>query len=251
MDDPKRLIHTASPDVQDLLRQGQESFAPPPGARDSVWGGVAEQVAAPPPSTHAPPSVIAKAGVQSKLVLWVGLAAMGGLVAARSLTMTQQPFEAPAPAQVVVQEGPTTLQTTEPRVRENERLMAPVVPAATPSTTLARSSSAHPQNAAALGTASIAPTASSETMQLATPEEEAAVVREARAAIRRGDASGALSILSGYERTYHGGVLIQERDFLRIEALRANHDPRAQAMIERFLRVYPDSPYRSRLVPAP
>lgn len=78
--------------------------------------------------------------------------------------------------------------------------------------------------------------------------EELTLLADARAAIRRGDASGALSILEEARLRFPGGALAQEREALAIEALwhqgqRAAAAQRAAA----FLATHPSSPHAARL----
>ncbi|KYF92646.1 hypothetical protein BE20_11275 [Sorangium cellulosum] len=78
--------------------------------------------------------------------------------------------------------------------------------------------------------------------------EELTLLADARAALRRGDAAGALVIAEQARLRFPGGALAQEREALTIEALwhsgqRAAAAQRASA----FLRAYPSSPHVSRL----
>ncbi len=76
--------------------------------------------------------------------------------------------------------------------------------------------------------------------------EVAAEVRllgEAQAAIRSGDAPGALALLDGYEHRFPKGALGEERDAARIAALCAlGRVAEAREATERFLRAAPLSP---------
>ncbi|WP_437476611.1 hypothetical protein WME75_26695 [Sorangium sp. So ce1014] len=78
--------------------------------------------------------------------------------------------------------------------------------------------------------------------------EELTLLADARAALRRGNAAGALMIAERARLRFPGGALAQEREALTIEALwhsgqRAAAAQRASA----FLRAYPSSPHVSRL----
>jgi hypothetical protein len=81
-----------------------------------------------------------------------------------------------------------------------------------------------------------------------TPESatlrESRLLAEARTAWRRGDARAALTALDALEREFPLGVLVQEREALRIQALAAlGERTRAQALAQRFLEQHPNSPH--------
>jgi len=78
--------------------------------------------------------------------------------------------------------------------------------------------------------------------------EESRRLAEARDALRRGDASGALSLLSDLQRAIPGGILGQEREALAIEALaKSGRSAEAQARARAFLQAYPQSPHAARV----
>ncbi len=78
--------------------------------------------------------------------------------------------------------------------------------------------------------------------------EESRRLAEARDALRRGDASGALSQLTELQRAVPGGILGQEREALAIEALaKSGRSSEAQARARAFLQAYPQSPHAARV----
>ena len=78
--------------------------------------------------------------------------------------------------------------------------------------------------------------------------EESRRLAEARDALRRGDASGALSRLTDLQRAVPGGILGQEREALAIEALaKSGRGAEAQARARAFLQAYPQSPHAARI----
>ena len=78
--------------------------------------------------------------------------------------------------------------------------------------------------------------------------EESRRLTEARDALRRGDASGALAQLAELQRAVPGGILGQEREALAIEALaRSGRSSEAQARARAFLQAYPQSPHAARV----
>jgi outer membrane protein assembly factor BamD (BamD/ComL family) len=71
---------------------------------------------------------------------------------------------------------------------------------------------------------------------------------EARDALRRGDASGALQKIEEARSRFAGGMLGQEREALTIEALyKSGQKGAASARAAAFLRAYPMSPHAARL----
>ncbi|WP_437902429.1 hypothetical protein WME95_27930 [Sorangium sp. So ce327] len=78
--------------------------------------------------------------------------------------------------------------------------------------------------------------------------EELTLLGDARAALRRGDASGALRIAEQARLRFPGGALAQEREALTIEALWQSGDRAAAAQrASAFLLAYPSSPHVPRL----
>src|SRR4029077_21055001 len=74
--------------------------------------------------------------------------------------------------------------------------------------------------------------------------EETTLIKEARQALREGDAPRALRVLETCRRAFPVGVLEQERDRLLIEALvKDGRASEASARAAEFLRKYPDSPH--------
>jgi hypothetical protein len=78
--------------------------------------------------------------------------------------------------------------------------------------------------------------------------EESQLISSARTALRGGDAAGALQLLDRVERRYPRGVLVQEREALRVEALAAlGRTAEARAHADAFVRAYPKSPHLARV----
>jgi hypothetical protein len=78
--------------------------------------------------------------------------------------------------------------------------------------------------------------------------EESRRLAEARDALRRGNASGALSRLDELQRAVPGGILGQEREALAIEALaKSGRSAEAQARARAFLQAHPTSPHATRV----
>lgn len=78
---------------------------------------------------------------------------------------------------------------------------------------------------------------------------ETALLENARAALGRGDAAGALSLLDEHERDFPRGVLVEERLATRVFALCSlGRTAEAQGVAERLLRHSPSSPLRARVL---
>jgi hypothetical protein len=78
--------------------------------------------------------------------------------------------------------------------------------------------------------------------------EEAAVLRQAREALRRDDLAGAFAALEVARTRFPGGALIQEREALTIELLaRSGQMDAARQRADAFLRAHPSSAHATRV----
>jgi len=100
-------------------------------------------------------------------------------------------------------------------------------------------------------TPEISPAASAEAARVERESrlrEESRLLSEARDALRRGDASSALGLLEQIRAKFPGGILVQEREALAIEALaRSGHRDQAASRARAFLDAYPNSPHAARI----
>jgi outer membrane protein assembly factor BamD (BamD/ComL family) len=72
------------------------------------------------------------------------------------------------------------------------------------------------------------------------------MIETARSALVRGDASGALAVLSRHASAFPRGQLSETREALAIQALaRLGRGAEARSRAERFRRDYPSSVYQS------
>jgi outer membrane protein assembly factor BamD (BamD/ComL family) len=77
---------------------------------------------------------------------------------------------------------------------------------------------------------------------------ELGAIDKARSALAGGDASGALSQLDAYSRTYPRGRLALEAEVLRIDALaRSGQRDAARKRAELFVRRHPNSVLKARV----
>jgi len=86
---------------------------------------------------------------------------------------------------------------------------------------------------------------STETASAPSPlDVEIALVRDARAALRGGDAPRALALLDEHTRRFPRGALAEDCDAERIHALCAlGRSPEARTLATRFLTAHPASPH--------
>jgi TolA-binding protein len=126
---------------------------------------------------------------------------------------------------------------------------SPVVAAALPAQKSEPRESAQVQSQSAEPQAQKAPSAEkTDRGQQSAISEENRLLREARAASRAGDQAGALGTLKQLDKRFPGGALVQERELLRVQALRAQGShAEAEQRARRFLKLYPTSPYASHM----
>jgi hypothetical protein len=158
------------------------------------------------------------------------------------------PKPAGVPRRAAQSAGPVAPPTSEPAPAEAPILAAPPERHAPPVAT-----GAEPQapNAAGLGGGNtVAPVPAAPAERETMIREESRVVGEARAALRRGDASGALTQLDQIQARFPGGVLGQEREALTIEALaRSGRRAEASTRASAFLQAHPTSVLAGRMQP--
>jgi hypothetical protein len=230
-----------------VLEEGL-GVAPPSGARDAIWGALATKL----PATAAA-SVAAAHGVTVVSLLkplavglMLGAATATGITGVRLATSS-----APALA-------PAALATAPARPDAPAHPTPPASPTAPEPTVLpTRAPSNEPTQPLPANTAHelVAPLAASPSVASFPSEAPAAVpenpillesrrLASARASWRSGDARTALTELEALERDFPAGVLGQERDALRIQALAAlGQRERARALAQRFLETHRGSPH--------
>ena len=171
-------------------------------------------------------------------------------VSTQNVAPTSQPEIAPAVT------GPTTTATpaidqaaTPPPAIVNP----PVSPAqvATPKSN-AVSARDHVASNDSTSTSSPTTTATPQVTAVAsgptTVDAEAAILRNADAALKRGDAQGALALVDQHARQFPNGILAEERDAERVVVLCAlGRTDEARAAGAAFLRAHPRSPQTSRI----
>jgi len=242
MNDPKAWSNGLSPDRRGVLEAGRR-LAAPEATKQAVWGALAAKL-----------PEVAAAGAAAKGVstlsftklLVIGLAAggaaTGGIAGYQALKT-----DMPDPSRIV---SPRSAPPTQPspasapsRDRQEEVATTPIEAlSALPATrsTVAPRPIEHVQPRT---------TASAPLEELVIPSESATVLESrrfaaARDSLRAGDARTAVRELDALARDFPNGVLGQERDALRIQALAAlGEKDRARELGRSFLDRHPDSPH--------
>jgi len=224
MTDPTRWCDDddASHLERSLLLAGQDDRLPA-SERRALWASIERALPAAPASKGKISSLGAKFAKAALLV-----AALGGIALAAQRATRSSESSRPSPA------------------------ATPVAPPSAPSVVTSVGAGPEPVDAQPSDTAPV-DTAPSDTRpapieprRAAASQllEESAALLEARAALRSGDASRALTLLEQARRKFPRGGLGQEREALTIEALaRTGQSAKARLRAEKFLHAYPQSPY--------
>lgn len=251
--DEKAWSRGLSPEHKNVLAAGRR-IAASADDKHAVWSALSAKLPAAAAAAAATTATTAHGLTLASLVkpLAVGLAlgtgTAAGVVGVRllssdppSVTSASPPKVAPeqrpaAPAARVSPEQGGAVELESPRAKApsgTPRVVTPVAPGP-------------PSAPAPDSTSSVA----SFPAEAAAGAPESATLREtrrladARATWKSGDARAALTALDAIERDFPRGVLVQERDALRIQALAAlGEGARAQALARRFLEQHPQSPH--------
>jgi hypothetical protein len=232
--DPERLLSGvhADPLERELLGSVRH-VGPPEGAQDIAWRGIAAQIAvgaAVGAATGSSAAAAAKAGAGT-MASWAlgakvatvvavsGLALGGGYAAVQ---MAQRP-----PAASVAPRSPVT----------------PLAAPAAPQAVVAEPAAPEPAPAA-----EDAPSRKPELPRQDLLKAESALLTEARAQLRSGNAAGAQASLDKLQQQFPKGMLTQEREVLAIEVLSARGNVEgAKRRAKAFVKAYPKSPHSGRL----
>ncbi len=244
--DPERLLSArsgADPLERELLGSVRH-VGPPEGAKERAWRGIASQLAA-----GAAVGVTAGSGAAAATRAGVGslgspaLAAKaaavlvsGGLVLGGAYWALSSPAEAPAshraagaePAPAVVPQAPV-MSAPEPGA-----LPEPSVEGPTAGEPGRRPSGPKPADSGPKPTDLL--------------RAESALLMEARAELRSGDAAAAAATLERLRAQFPKGVLRQEREVLAIDVLAARGNAQeAKRRAQAFVKQYPGSPHSAKL----
>jgi hypothetical protein len=255
--DSKRWTQDLPAEVRDVLQAGLAHSAPR-GTKQAVWTALATKL---PAATAG-----AAAGSMSMLSILKPLAmglALGTVTAAGVMEIRSKTAPPPRPSgngsAMRVSAAPPGASPGElsPPSLKASATVDPIAPSQ-PSKSAPRSEVAEPSAPSPAGQPPIAQTApgSGGSSIAAFPDEAIAAPREdvtvlesrrlnqARAALRVGAAQRALAQLDAMSLDFPSGVLVQERDALRIEALLGlGQRQRASELARAFLEQYPQSPH--------
>jgi hypothetical protein len=253
---------------RDVLRSGL-NVEPPPGQKDAVWAAIiggfppgggsgagsggAKATAAKGIGGAAKALSLASGGVIKGVLLATAGAALlvGGYAIVSAKVAPKHPIAMTAPSDA----RPTadsSLAGNDPDFLPLKAPQREAIAESEPSTT---DEPAHSARSAEVGSpsASSAPTAGAESAQATQFEEASNALFSARAALRGGNATGALAELEAMRTRFPPDVLGrlgQERELLTIEALyKSGQRAQAKARAEAFLRASPHTIYAARIEP--
>lgn len=243
MSDPKRLLDSeaADPEVRDLLRSMRD-LKPGSGAAIGSWGAMAAKVAAlpsivPPPAPAPAAPHAAISGVSHALALKITAAVVATGVVGGGLYWAHAVETAAAPPAASVAQAVRALPAPPEATQA-----ASDVPAVDSSAV----DSAAPTAEAAPAASTPLPTSAA--ARISRLDAEASQLSKVRAALRGGDAHGALAALNQLQAQFPKGALGQERDVLAIEVLAANGNvAAAKRKASAFIAAHPSSPHSAKL----
>ncbi|MEO8903538.1 MAG: outer membrane protein assembly factor BamD [Polyangiaceae bacterium] len=257
MHDPQRLLSSTSVD-DDLERELLASIKkaePPFGAKNDGWARLSAQIAAVALVSTAHGSAAASVTSVTRGAPSTGGVSAGSAVASLAVRLLSRKL-AVAVAISGIAIGASTIWVHSAGPPKTAAVVAPKVSAPTPPPTLTTALvSAPPAPDPALQLAPIAePSAKQARLPSAAriPQDrlsaESALLLEARASLRNGDANAAQQTLNELRVKFPKGVLRQEREVLAIEVLSARGDKEAaRHRAEAFIAAYPESPHSARL----
>jgi hypothetical protein len=251
---PKRFLEdsvNATEEVR-LLRSAQR-VAPPPKLRDEAWRAIAAQIAVGVAVSTTTSAVAAKAttlstasasssGFVSKSILVLALksvaigATAGGAVvvghtAINSAQQTFKPHHVKAPAaqhyslSIPQTNAVTTPSTSTPAIQSVDSRLESIPP-------IAKKTPGHGPHRSP---------SNSEAVRI-----EAKTIADVRMDLKLGNGPSALELLKNLERQVPHGMMQEERDALKIEALyRIGQRGTAERLVTEFRRRYPESPFFS------
>lgn len=239
--DPERLLSVksgAAPLERKLLGSVRH-VGPPEGAKERAWRGIAGQLAAGTvvgATAGTSAAAATKAGVGSLLPSAVSVKAAawlvgGGLVLGGGTWALSSSDEAPAPPHTAAPERAPedALQASVAPVPEPKALPEPPLDVPTEVEPTRRPSGPKPTETDLL-------------------HAESALLTEARAKLRSGDAAGATALLERLRAQFPNGVLRQEREVLAIDVLAARGNAQeAKRRAQAFVKQYPKSPHSAKL----
>jgi hypothetical protein len=264
MGDPHRLLSRLS-DGDDLERELLGSIQradPPEHAKAEAWARLSSQIAAVAlvSSVHGSAAAAsAGAGASQGAAAAEGASVAAGVGAKSALAPIALKVlgtkVAVALAMAGVTVGASAVWVHRARASANHAASAPQVAVAVAPTTVGPAAP-EPAELAAAAVVDSDPQPTPDPASKPNAEQsrrdqlsaESALLTQARAELRKGDARGAQQILSKLQAQFPRGVLGQEREVLAIEVLAARgHAAAAKRRAQAFIAAYPESPHSAQL----
>lgn len=239
--DPERLLspHSGADALERDLLSSVHHVGPPEGAKDRAWQAMAGSLAVvalvgtastsgAAAATKAGLGALVPAALASKVL---ALVAAGGVAVGGSYWLLASSAQAP----VVAVAARSTAKASLP------------APLALPSAVVAPPASALPVTDALPAVGGLNQRAKA-SPPLDALKAESALLTEARAQLRAGDAAAAQASVERLALQFPKGVLTQEREVLAIEVLSARGNAAgASRRAKAFVKAYPKSPHSSKL----
>ncbi|WP_437725332.1 tetratricopeptide repeat protein [Sorangium sp. So ce861] len=250
MGDPERLLSAksgADPLERELLGSVRH-VGPPEGAKERAWSGLASQLAAAAAvgvtagsGAAAAKKAVAGSLLSSALSIKAAAVLVGGGLALGGGYWALSSAEPPAPSHA---EGPEQAPAVAPQASAvaPQEPQAPLAPAAEPAPR------PEPRPEAPIeGEPSRRPSGPKPT-ETDLLRAESALLTEARAKLRSGDAAAAAATLERLRAQFPNGVLRQEREVLAIDVLASRGNSKeAKRRAQAFVKQYPGSPHSAKL----
>ncbi len=256
MSDPHRLLSRLG-DGDELERELLSSIDrvdPPEGAKAEAWSRLSAQIAAVALVGSATHSAAAASG---------GAATEGASLGAKAAAPALFKFFG-AKAVVALALGSVAAGGTALWLHERTKPVAVSTAAALPAPIAAPAQAAPPAADEPASAADPMPASAEEIAPEATPDTavrpsaeqrrrdqlsaESALLTQARADLRKGDARGAQQLLNRLQAQFPKGVLGQEREVLAIEVLAARGNAAAaKKRAQAFIATHPESPHSAQL----
>jgi hypothetical protein len=241
MNDPTEWSKKLSPERRRILESARQVSAPAT-AKKAMWSALAAELPGAAAATGAGTATLTKVLVVGLAIGGAGLAGMVGLRALARNAPTSVPSAVPSVStKPELPTAPLPIQSSTPRIEP-----APAAEPTRDAESVARVPSVNLRPRAPHADTG----ARASSVERATEPAVSGTLLEsqrmaaARASLRAGDAQRTLLELEALARDYPAGVLTQERDALRIQALsKLGERKRARDLARSFLGKHPGSPH--------
>ncbi|HWA73453.1 MAG TPA: outer membrane protein assembly factor BamD [Polyangiaceae bacterium] len=235
MNEPRRLREECESPLERALLEAGASYRSSDGTRERTLAalGLAGSAALSAAAIGTATSTLSKVSWAKALTVVSAVSAVTAVPVGYYAWQRSEQQAAVAQVALSAPKAPVTgtqraVRHAEPALPSTHLMVEPVAPAPLVNTPSAR-----------------APKATASSADLTA---ELAAIEKARSALSAGDASGALSQLDAYSRTYPRGRLALEAEVLRIDALaRSGQRDAAKKRAEQFVRRHPNSVLNARV----